>query len=64
MLTLRAAASDESCQHNSTAVVTLRVGTRTLVVPAKRPPNKRLQRTGISEPLIEDLPLAQLRPGR
>jgi hypothetical protein len=27
-------------------------------------PNKRLQRTGISVPLIDNLPLAQLSPGR
>ena len=27
-------------------------------------PNKSLQRTGISEPLIENVPPAQLSPGR
>jgi hypothetical protein len=28
------------------------------------PNNKRLQRTGISVPLIDNLPVAQLSPGR
>ena len=33
-------------------------------VTAAAAPNKRLQRTGISVPLIDSLPLAQLSPGR
>jgi hypothetical protein len=31
---------------------------------SERNPNKRLQRTGISAPLIEDLRMMQLSPGR
>jgi len=43
--------------------------TRTILLPmyldyTHTAPNKRLQRTGISVPLIDNLPLAQLRAGR